>query len=214
MKKYLKIINLFILVPFLLDCAGGFSGLKEPELGKNLIIGSIVFENNGYQNRNEVYYDNLEVAIIGYYKENGKEKLFGKWIYTDKNGYFSIANVPNGKYALKGIRVNLSGRAYLTIANEFKSGVDNYQIQPIENIAFSGTHFNTEPSNQIINLKNNYFTIFQNREIRHGAYDKIQAFKSASSEMISRPLIFKHFIGSFENSGWVGYLKKELAKFE
>jgi hypothetical protein len=213
-KMKSKLLYLLLVGLFVFSCAGGMSGLKEPEPGKNLLIGAILFENKGYQNRNELYVENLEVAIIGYYEENGKEKLFGKWLFTDKDGYFYIPNVPDGKYALKAIRVNMEGRAYLTIAKDYKSGVDNFQIQGSENVPFSGTHFNTTQSNRIINLKNNYFTIHTNREIHQGAYDRIEAFTAANGEMVARPFVYKHFMEKWPESGWYEHLQKELSKFQ
>jgi hypothetical protein len=199
---------LLIGILFILNCASTTNTLQEPIEGKNLIIGSIIFENNGYQNRNEVFFDNIDVAIIGLYKEDGKEKVFGRWTTTDKYGNFLIPNVPDGKYAVKAIRINLAGYAYLTFANEFRTQVDNYRLWPTENVAFSGTFFDTRPVERIVNLKHNYFTCFVNQEIRYGAYDIISEFQASNAEMISRPLIFKNFIDRFPESGWTQYLKK------
>ena len=204
--KTIKII-LFIFMLFIMTCSGSLMSMKEPIEGKNLIIGSITFENSGFQNRNDVYFDNLEVAVIGIYEEDGKEKVFGKLVFTDENGYFFIPNVPDGRYALKGIRVNMAGQAYLTIANEFRTAVDNYKIQNKENILYNGTHFDTRPNNKIINLKHNYFTILSNSEIHYGAYDKINEFKASNGEKISRQLIYERFIEKYPESGWNKYLK-------
>jgi len=207
MKKFIFIVPLLILI---ISCAGTLPSMKEPVEGKNLIIGSVIFENNGYQNRNDIYYDNIEVAIIGIYKENGKEKVFGKWTRTDKNGYFFIPNVPDGRYGLKGLRINMSGQAFLTIVNEFRTLVDNYKIWPSENITFSGQYFDVKPQNRIVNLKHNYFTFFQNQEIRYGSYDKIDQFQASNGEIVSRPMIFKYFIDNYPQSGWKEYLQQIL----
>jgi len=207
-----KIPLILLSVLFILNCAGTSISMKEPVEGQNLIIGSIVFENNGYNNRTDVYFENLEVAIMGYYKKNGKEKIFGKWLYTDENGYFVIPNVPDGKYAVKAIRVNMSGQAYITIANEFRTMVDNYKLSP-ENIAFSGTYFDTRPTERIVNLKHNYFTIFPNSEIRYGSYDMIAEFTASNGQAIARPLIFKYFIEKYPESGWNEYLNKVLITY-
>jgi hypothetical protein len=209
-----KILILSFTVFLVLGCAATLPKMEEPAEGKNLIIGSVIFENNGYQDRNDVYFDNIEVAIIGIYKDNGKEKIFGKWIRTDKNGYFFIPNVPDGRYALKGLRINMSGQAFLTIVNEFRTLVDNYKIWPTENITFSGEYFNTKPQNRIVNLKHNYFTFFQNREIRYGAYDKIDQFQASNGDVITRPMIFKYFIENYPQSGWNKYLQKILDTYE
>ena len=206
MKTNKIIPVIFSLV--MLNCAGSLTSMKEPSEGKNLIIGSVIFENNGYQNRNDVYFSNLEVAIIGIYNEDGNEKVYGKLVFTDKNGYFFIPNVPDGRYAVKGIRVNLAGQAYLTITNEFRTAVDNYQIQPTENIVYSGTLFDNRPNNRVINLKHNYFTIHPNSEIRYGAYDKIEEFKASNGELLSRPLIYESFIKKYPESGWNKYLQE------
>lgn len=213
MAKNIKIFILFFSALSILNCAGTSNSMKEPVEGKNLIIGSIIFENNGYNNRTEVYFENLEVAIMGYYEENGKEKTFGKWIYTDENGYFSIPNVPDGKYAVKAIRVNMSGQAYMTFANEFRTMIDNYKLSP-ENIAFSGTYFDTRPTERIVNLKHNYFTIFPNSEIRYGSYDMIAEFTASNGQKISRPLIFKYFIEKHPESGWNEHLNKVLSTYQ
>jgi len=213
MVKNGKMLFIFLSALFILNCAGTTSMMKEPIEGKNLIIGSIIFENNGKNNRNEVFFDNLEVAIMGYYEENAKEKVFGKWIYTDENGYFFIPNVPAGRYAVKAIRVNMSGQSFITVANEFRTMVDNYKLSP-ENIAFSGTYFDTRPTERIVNLKHNYFTIFPNSEIRYGSYDMIAEFTASNGEKISRPLIFKYFIEKYPETGWNEYLNKVLSTYK
>jgi len=209
--KVLLALGLTLIV---LGCAGSLPTLKEPVEGKNLIIGSVIFENRGYQDRNEIYFDNIDVAIIGIYKKNGTDKIFGKWTRTDKNGYFFISNVPDGKYALKAIRVNLSGQAYITIANEFRTLVDNYKLWPSENITFSGDKFNTRPNKRIVNLKHNYFTFFHNREIRYSAYDKIDQFQASSGDVVSRPMIFKYFINQYPESSWKQYLQAVLDTYK
>lgn len=193
-------------------CAGGLASLQEPVEGRNLLIGSVVFENSGYQNRNDVYFANIEVAIIGYYQEKGKEKLFGKWVVADDNGYFFVPNIPDGKYALKGLRINMPGVAFLTIANEFRSTVSNYEIQPTETVAFSGTFFDIRPENRIVNLKHNYFTLFSNREVRHGAYDMIAAFTASNGQVVERPPIFQYFVDKFPQTGWRPFLEAELER--
>lgn len=207
-------IALLVLLVLIYGCAATLPKLEEPVEGKNLIIGSVIFENNGYQNRNDVYFDGIEVAVIGIYKENGEEKVFGKWTVTDKNGYFFIPNVPDGRYGLKALRINMSGQAYLTIVNEFRTKVDNYKVWPTEQVAFSGEFFDVKPQNRIINLKHNYFTFFQNQEIRYGSYDKIDQFQASTGELISRPMIFKYFIDNYPQSGWKQYLQKILDTYK
>jgi len=214
MKKQIYLPGLLFLALVIFSCAGTVPTMKEPIEGRNLIIGSVIFENKGFQNRNDVYTNNIEVAVIGIYQENGKEKVFGKWTFTDKDGYFFIPNVPDGKYAVKAIRVNLAGQAFLTIANEFRTMVDNYKVWPTENVAFSGTFFDTRPVERIVNLKHNYFTFFVNREIRYGAYDMIKEFQASNGQIISRPLIFEHFINAYPQSGWTEYLKKILKTYK
>ena len=91
--------------------------------------------------------------------------------------------------------------------------VDNYKISR-ENIAFSGTYFDTRPDNRIVNLKHNYFTIFLNSEIRYGAYDMIDEFTASNGQAISRPLIFQYFIEKYPDSGWNEYLKKILSTYK
>ncbi|MDH7561502.1 MAG: hypothetical protein QHJ34_14960 [bacterium] len=211
MRRMVRAALVFGLA-LLVACAGGMASLQEPVEGKHLLIGSVIFENSGYQNRNDVYFANVEVAVIGYSQEDGKEKLFGKWVVADENGYFFIPNVPDGKYALKGLRVNMPGVAFLTIANEFRSTVSNYEIQPTETVAFSGTFFDIGPENRIVNLKHNYFTLFSNREIRHGAYDRISAFTASNGQEIERPPIFQYFLEKFPHTGWRPFLEAELAR--
>ena len=65
-----KIFFLAVLTIIIMGCAGGIPSMQEPVEGKNLVIGSIIFENKGYQNRNDLYFENLDVAIIGVYEEN------------------------------------------------------------------------------------------------------------------------------------------------
>lgn len=64
---------------------------------KNLLIGSLMFDINGYEDTFTTIRKNIDVAIIGRYMKEGRFENFGHWVTTDENGYFYILNVPDGE---------------------------------------------------------------------------------------------------------------------
>ena len=213
MKKY-SFIYLLITSVIILNCGGTGVVMAPPEEGKNLLMDSILFENIGYSDRYQFFTEDIEVAILGFYEEDGKQKVFGKWVVTDSLGYFFIPNVPDGNYAIKGFRVDIE-TGYLTIANDFRSGVSNY-VRTGQNIAFaaSGDHFENLSKNHIVNLKHNRFTIHVTGEIRHGRHDVVTNFKTSSGEAIERPFIHEYFLEKYPDSGWEAIVRDDLRLYK
>ena len=218
MKGAIRNIAVSALAISLLMCtAGGRVVLTDPVDDNVLIIGNIIFENDNWQDRKDIFKDRIEVALIGSVIKNGKEETVGFWTETDENGFFFYPNAPNGKYELKAIRFYMPGGLYFGLIKEFRATSENYQrIGNPQNIMFTGSMFNKEAVNKIVNLKFNYFSIFPNGEIQHGYYDQIKDLTMSTGEVLNTPLIYEYFLNKpeFANSGWLPLLDAELQKYK
>lgn len=209
MRKYFAAASLLVLA-IVLNCGGGGALMAPPEEGKNFLMGSMLVENIGSNDRYTHFVKDIEVAILGFYDEGGKEKVFAKWVVTDTAGYFFIPNVPDGNYVIKGFRVDIE-TAFITIANDFRSGVSNYR-RSSQNIAFaaSGDHFENLSKNRVVNLKHNRFTLHEGGEVRHGRHDVVTNHKTVDGAIIERPFIHEYFLEKYPDSGWDQILRDDL----
>ena len=210
--KFTAVYVLIICTAILMSCGSTMKGLSEPAESGNLLIGCLLFENVGFQTIFELVTEGIEVGIIGKYMEDGKEKTFGKWLETDEEGYFFLSNVPDGRYAIKAIRVYIAGQQRFTISNDWIRPISNFKIQSSELVVFEGNAFKLKQKNRIINLKYNYFSIYTNGEIQAGRFDVVEDLKLSTGDMLNRPFIFDYFIEKYPQSAWVPFLQKEKAE--
>jgi hypothetical protein len=212
-KKFALTFGLAVLIA----CAAGIKGLKEPTSENSLlVIGSVVFENNYFDDRAEVYQKGIEVAILARYEEDGKTKTKGYWTTSDENGYFFLSNVPKGQYALKGIRLAMGRGTLLTISNPLRYSGSVYVIQRGEHVIFDGDYFAYEPRGRIVNLEHNYFAIDQtsNRtfHVEHLAQAEVEDQKLVTGKILNLPPVEQYFIEKYPQSSWVPLLEKSMAR--
>ena len=210
MIKRVISITLFSII-YLINCGTSIQMLPEPLENKNLLIGSIIFDVNGYQDNFLTVQDNIEVAIVGRYEEYGRIKYFGQWATTDENGHFYIANVPAGEYAVKGFKVFIMGIGDLKIQNDLNNPQRNYfELRNQEIINFGASLFDTQSNQRIVNLKHNVFTLYHSEIIDFKRYDRLRDLKLSTGEIIDSPPVPSYFIEKFEGSGWENYLTLQL----
>ncbi|MDZ7270156.1 MAG: hypothetical protein ONB17_00935 [candidate division KSB1 bacterium] len=210
-------IPLVALAALALQCGTAYQGLVEPSSDNTvLIVGAAFVVNNYYNERFEVYRPSIEVAIMGKVIEGGKEQIKGYWTQTDENGYFALANVPPGRYALKGIRFTLSTGDLLTISNPLRFSGSTYMLQPSSKtiILFDGDYFAFEPKGRVVNMLTNRFIIDRatdrTRHVEHEASAEVPEFRSPTGQVISFPKPPEYFINKHPQSAWVPALKALL----
>jgi len=209
-----NIVAAIISLPFIfLSCAAGVKGVKEPASDNSLLVfGNIIFENKYYNNQLELIRKDINVAIVGKHDKDGKDHNY--WVTTDKNGFFYLANVPKGKYAIQGFQIYLGQGELLTIANPLKRSGSYYQIQRDEYVVFQADYFPIETDSRIYNLKYNHFWIDQSTkasaQVEHRIYDKLDNLQLIGGTILKSPRVEQHFIDQHPTSGWVPLLKAEL----
>lgn len=205
-------IGLLLGCLMILHCATGMQTLKAPTGDQSyLIVGSILFQNNYLSYKAEVCRAGIEVAILGMVEENGVVKMKGHWTMTDQNGYFFLADVPPGKYALKGVRLTLSDGNRLVVYSPLRYPGDlGFLLQETEGIVFEGDHFPLKPRGRIMNLEHNYFTIDRTLKIGHTSRQSVQDLELVTGERIDLPRVQDYFIETYPDSEWIPLLKESL----
>ena len=216
-RRIAVIFVIMISAMLIMSCSSSIKGLVEPESDTSVLaIGGIILENLGYNERFEVYIDEIEVAIMGKVMDNGKEKTLGLWTKTDENGYFCFPNLQPGKYALKGIRFILTSGELLTISNTLDFTGSNFLLQRPQNnlIIFDGSYFAHELEGRILNLGINYFAIDRqspyNRRVRHEEMEEFLDFTSHNGVSKQFPRPEQHYIEKHPESAWVPLLQARL----
>ncbi|MBD3289775.1 hypothetical protein GF337_13290 [candidate division KSB1 bacterium] len=200
-----------IAVVVIINCGSTLQNLPQPQQSKNLIIGSLIFEIDGYQNVTRAYRDNIEVAIVGRYVEDGQLKQFGEWITTDEYGYFQIANVPDGEYAIKGFRNRVISLGDLNIVNHLNDPHRNfYELIHDNLIGFNADIFDTKPQQRIINFQHNIFRLYQNEIVDHKRLNRLRDYKLSDGDVISEPPVPVYFIENYPESGWSDFLNMQM----
>lgn len=208
-KRFLS--GLILVLVFLVSCGTSIQTIQEPMQNQNLIIGSIIFDIDGYEENFTTLYRNIEVAIVGRNVKDGMFRDFGRWTTTDENGYFFIPNVPDGEYAIKGFRAYLIGLGELTIENELIDPQYNfYEIDDENTLSFGAELFDTRSNQRIINFKHNYFKLYRGKIIDFKRFDRIRDLKLSMGDVLNRNPAPVYFIEKYENSGWNSYLDLQL----
>jgi hypothetical protein len=212
-------ILLFAVVAMIMGCAGtSLQGFKEPTSDETmLIVGSVILEDNYYTEETAVYKKNIEVAVLGK-SEAGEQLAF--WTTTDENGYFSIADVPKGEYALKAIRVLIGQGSFVTIENRLRVSSDAYWLSTKQTVIFRGEYFPFEPKDRITSLQHNHFMVDRmsqsTQRVNHSAKNRLENLKLVSGETISAGQVEEYFIEKYPQSAWVPFLKKaaDIVRFQ
>lgn len=216
-RKVVVVLSVLIAGIFLASCGGSLKTLNEPPTSENtvLIVGQVILQNNFYNsNQTEVVKNGIQVAIIGQVEKKGKKKIVGYWATTDPNGYFYLADVPNGTYNLKGIKGVVSRGTLVTIINPLKYTGSVFQIQPGEIVIFDGRFFPFKPQNRIVDLQHNLFVIDKTSErtgsVNQMAYMSLKNRKLITGETVNEPPVPKYFLQKYPTSPWKPYLEKLL----
>lgn len=207
MQKYLVIMLLIFIA-----CASTSKGFKEPSSEDSImVVGNIIFENNYYNDQLETVRKDIEVAVVGKY--GAGEKIHSYWVTTDENGFFALADVPKGKYAIQGFRVYLGQGELLTIANSLRYEGSFYQIQRKPYVVFQADYFPIESDSRVYKLKYNHFWIDQSTrasaEVQHRIYDKVENMPLVNGQKLTLPPIEQYFVEKFPASLWAPILKSE-----
>lgn len=210
MKKIFIVLILGAWIWFL-NCSTSGKMSHEPVEKKNLLIGSLIFDIDGYEENFVTIRQNIDVAIIGRYVEGGTFQNFGQWVSTDKNGYFCIENVPDGEYAIKGFQTRYIAIGELLITNELIDPQRNYyELRDVDVVSFTGDLFDVRSSQRITNFQHNLFVLHRGGIVSFERYDRIQDYKLSTGEVINCPPVPFYFAEQFENSGWEAILNLHL----
>ncbi len=210
MKTVYNLLFIFLLI-FLLNCSSSLQMLKEPVDQKNLIIGSLIFDVNGYQDNFVTVKENIDVAIIGRVVKDGEIKTLGFWTITDEYGYFSLANVPNGEYAIKGFRTRVIGIGDIIIENELVDPQRNYfELKRQGVVCFSGSLFVTKTNQRVVNFKNNLITLNTKEFVQFERLNRLNDVKLTTGEIVDELPVPVHFFEKYEQSGWAKYLELQI----
>lgn len=198
---------LFAVLLVVLSCSGAIQMVPEPAGNGNLLIGAVIFNIDGYKDTFLTLQDGIEVAIVGRYFDDGVEKKFGRWVRTDPEGYFVLANVPEGEYAVKGFVVNQIGLGELRIANELIDAARNYyELNVFNAIGLTADIFDTKSEKNIINLNYNIFTLYANELVDFKKLEALRNFKLTTGGEADRPPLPVWFIEMYPESGWTDYV--------
>jgi hypothetical protein len=209
-RKLVLIVALAVAVS-LFSCNSTVQMLPEPVENKNLLIGSLIFDIDGYKDNFVTIRQNIEVAIIGRFVKDSDIKNFSQWVTTDENGYFFIANVPDGQYAIKGFRTHLIGLGNLIIENELIDPQRNYfELKNSDNISMTGELFDVGSNQRIVNFRHNILTLHRNGIIDNKRYNRLQNVKLSTGEILNNPPVPIYFMEKFEGSRWESYLNLQL----
>lgn len=196
-----------------LACAAGMQGFKEPTSENSiLVVGNVIFENKYYNDQLESIRKNINVAIVG--KLEADNKAHGYWVTTDENGFFCLADVPRGKYAIQGLKVYLGQGELLTIANPLKRSGSYFQIQRREYVVFQADYIPIESQARIYNLGYNHFWIDSSTrssaQVEHHTYYKVENLPLVNGTKLTLPDIEQYFLDKYPTSGWVPILKAAM----
>lgn len=193
------------------NCGSSSQLIPEPIQNGNLIIGSLIFQIDGYQDQVAVIRRNIEVAIIGQVMVDGKMKSFSQWTTTDDDGYFFIPNVPSGHFAIKGFRTHLIGLGDLILARELIDPNRNYfELKRADVLAMTGQLFDIAPQNQIVNFDHNIVTLYRNGIVDHQQRHRLENVKLVTGELLNSPSVARYFLEKFSTSAWANFLRLQL----
>ena len=203
MKKLLVVLLLGALA-YIVGCASSVSGFKEPTSDDTMIVvGRVIIEDHYYTQETGVYKEGLEVAIYGKTDE-GKE--VGLWTVTDEDGYFAVADLPKGQYALKGVRALIGRGTQVTITNRLRLSSDQYMVTSKPTIIFSGQYFPFEPTGRVISLQHNIFRLdrmsAQTNQVNYKYKHSLQNYELVNGEVLNDGPVEKHFIEKYPDSAW------------
>jgi hypothetical protein len=212
MKKQ-NCVMLLLLFMLLCYCSGSIPTLEAPVEQKNLnlIIGCLIFDVNGYRDVYSTIRENIEIAVVGNFIQQGEMKTIGFWATTDENGYFNMPNVPDGEYAIKGFRTQVIGLGDLIIVNELLDPQRNYFELKLQGVVpLTGRIFDTKSHQRIINFEFNIFTLNPNELVQFKKFERLVDLKLTTGEVLNQLPVPVHFFENYQESGWAKYLEMQI----
>jgi hypothetical protein len=200
--------GLFVFFVFFC-CSSAFQyhTFKEPETEAGmLVVGRIIVEDNLFSGRYDVITAGIEVAIYG--KAETGEQL-GLWAMTDKEGYFALANVPRGEYALKGFRVTLSDGQRVIITNPLMGFAREYRFNASESILFEGEYFPFAPLGRVVSLKHNLFRLNPTLSmfaLEWNSLYELNAMKLVDGRVVTAKPVEVYFMEKNPDTAWKEHL--------
>ncbi len=203
MRKLLLLAVLGALV-FSMSCASGLSGFKEPTSDDTmLVIGRVIIEDNYYTQETAVYKEGIEVGILG---RTAEGKDLALWAHTDENGYFALADVPKGEYAIKAVRALISRGSLVTIVNRLRLSTDTFMLSSKSSIIFNGQYFPFEPVGRVLSLQHNIFQLDRmsatTNQVNYVLKHSLKNFKLVDGEVLNDGPVEEYFIKKYPDSAW------------
>ena len=171
--KYFILLAMMISIISLSCSASKQFTVEKPQAGKCLLIGAVLLENNGIEDKYETKFEDITVVIAGKFIENGEEETEGYRVKTDENGYFMMQNVPVGSYVIKGFEADIGFQTRIFVTSRWDGSAQIYY--PTQNlIDFTVRDWPEIQDGKITNLKINYFMIDQANRVAHERFDFLQ----------------------------------------
>jgi hypothetical protein len=148
--------------------------LDKPQEGKCLLVGSVIAENGGIEERYESILKNILVVIVGKHMENGEEITEGYKVKTDENGYFILQNVPAGSYVLKGFEIDVGFSTRLFVTSRWDGNIQIYYPGYSNMIDYTVRVWPEPHTERIIDMEINYFMIDQAMRIANNKFNVLK----------------------------------------
>lgn len=196
----------------LLGCAGTKStltNLQEPTNDGILIIGNVIVENINQGLTFETWDFPCEVVIVG--KAMASDTLSHYAIKTDDNGYFALANIPNGLYGIKAVIVPLFGSQPIKLVNPMESPNSQYyrMRHPEREIEYDAMYLPGREKNGIIDLNITWLGL-RSAEVEGISGDKIGVvMRQISTEKLENKQFWTNGI-SISRDTPIEYMKKKF----
>jgi hypothetical protein len=201
-KMFFVIIGLCIL---LIQCAapGSIFIVQEPQEGKSLVVGAILFENDGVDDLYHPITEKITVVVVGKPAGSSGEDARGYRIKTDKNGYFAIQNVPPGSYIIKGIELDVGYVNRMLIGSLWEGKWHRYV--PVRTmIDYTVRYWPEEVQEQVIDLGIHYFKIDNAMRIYHDRFEALNNVKLGLKDVVHTMENPKnYFRGQYPDLKWL-----------
>jgi|Deesub1362B_J571_1020462.scaffolds.fasta_scaffold16397_2 hypothetical protein len=186
------------------NCAGPVQQFREPQdASRYLVVGSLVVDLLEYRGITDTYRGGIEVSIAGRHVENGQVVHKNYWTMTDDRGYFFLANVPPGDYALRGFRLKVvGGDFFLNVVNPLRTEKDPYRVVKLGPLPDGAFVFPFPAQKNIVNLRHNYFILDRGKEVHHRVYFRLENFKTISGRILNEPDVISYFRSLHPSSLW------------
>ncbi len=211
MRTVIILLLTAVCIAFISCAATTGSSFTEPTSENTmLVVGHIIIEDNYYSNEVGTYTANVEVAVIG---KTTAGKELGLWTKTDENGYFVLADVPMGEYALKGLRSIIGRSSAITITNRLRLSNDPYRVTNSETpITFSAQYYPFEPTGRVTSLQHNIF-ILDDMSDQTGQVNTFQQYSFKDYKMVTDSLlnvgpVEDYFLEKYPDSAWKPMLEE------